>query len=345
MTRFLSYMVLFSVLLTAGCQQETIGYNNYMKGAGYLREEKLEAAIMELEKAIEAGFREAYVENDLGAAYLRMGQDNKARSHLKTAAKKDPDFSIPLYNLGLYYWKKGEKEKARSALQEAIKRGVAAKEYLLLLSRIEVQLGNPEKAEQVLREAAKKYPGNALVLHDLGVACCLSGNVGEGEQFLRKAASKSETTQIAFFNLGLLYQQGIARNIPAPSASSEAFLNAVQDNPGSPQALYELGKTYLLLSAKADPKRKKEIAKAFTVLGTIEQKNGNLNTAMKAFEAALKLDSQNISALKNLGMLHGHLGNLDKARSLFEEILAIKPNLIEVKELLSAIGTGDREKK
>ncbi len=337
-----SYLI--AVVAAGGCKlPEKSGYKHYLTGARYLREEKLDGAVLELEKALESGFKEAFVENDLGVALMKTGRREKAEEHLRTAAQKDLAFSRPFYNLALLYRQNATYEKALAAVKEAVKRGMPVPEYYLLQARLEVKLKKTESAERTLRTAVQKYPGHHSALHDLGVVCVLLGKSGEAERLLKTATGFTDTSKTAFFNLGLLYKMGTKPEKPLPPASAESFLNIAMNNPESSEALFELGKTYLLLSAKIDQERKKEVAQAFAVLGEIERKRGNLSKAMRAYETAIKLEPKNISALKNLGMLYGHLGNISKARTLFEKILSIKPNKEEVREMLNALSPPEKK--
>lgn len=61
--------------------------------------------------------------NNLGAAWIQLGDWTKAGDVLKRAREKDPESPLPVFNLALLAQVRGEEEKARELLRRATELG------------------------------------------------------------------------------------------------------------------------------------------------------------------------------------------------------------------------------
>lgn len=64
---------------------------------------------------------------------------------------------------------------------------------------------------------------------------------------------------------------------------------------------------------------------------------GRDREAIEAFDAVLRMDENNLVALKYLGMIEARAGRFDTARSLFNHILRLDPENREIKRVLSEV--------
>ena len=67
----------------------------------------------------------------------------------------------------------------------------------------------------------------------------------------------------------------------------------------------------------------------FFQIATYNLKIGNYQDAKKYFEIILNIDSKNVFALYNLGIVFQELGDLEKAIELYEKVLRFKPKNVE----------------
>ena len=78
-------------------------------------------------------------------------------------------------------------------------------------------------------------------------------------------------------------------------------------------------------------------------LGHLYKKEGDLEKAAVQYQAAVAIDSANIVALNNLGVIRAMQGEYETARSIFKKIIARRPDDVHAYYLVS--GTYARQKK
>jgi len=91
------------------------GQLNFLAGDILLYQQKVEAAIPFLEKAVILTPDSLGAQSSLGRAYMHVGEPEKAIPHLLTALPSDEDGSLH-YQLGRAYQRTGQREKARESM-------------------------------------------------------------------------------------------------------------------------------------------------------------------------------------------------------------------------------------
>ena len=66
------------------------------------------------------------------------------------------------------------------------------------------------------------------------------------------------------------------------------------------------------------------------LIGNIEIKKNNFETAIKFFNKALKINPNFASAILNMGVAYQNLNNNTKALKCFKSIIKIKPNFLQL---------------
>ena len=77
------------------------------------------------------------------------------------------------------------------------------------------------------------------------------------------------------------------------------------------------------------PKKRNNQIDEFFQIATHNLKIGNYQNAKKYFEIILNIDSKNVFALYNLGIVFQELGDLERAIELYEKVLRLKPKNLE----------------
>ncbi len=77
--------------------------------------------------------------------------------------------------------------------------------------------------------------------------------------------------------------------------------------------------------------------KAQHYLGLASARSGDMRTAVKALEAAMALDPQNVSLLKDAGTVFRQAGLLVKAEKVLQEAMRWDPSAMEVRKALEDI--------
>ncbi len=143
-------------------------------------------AIPYLEKSIELepGYYSAY--NNLGNAYGRLKQFDKAIEYYQQAAvlaeEDGPTYMKVCANLGNAYSKMGEHEKAIGFLGQAIALQPDDAELYYNLANIYKDSGNDESAIKNYEKALELNPGHSYARNNLGNVYLRSGNKNKAQQ-------------------------------------------------------------------------------------------------------------------------------------------------------------------
>jgi len=89
-------------------------------------------------------------------------------------------------------------------------------------------------------------------------------------------------------------------------------------------------------SSTENPSTGKTAAYHFN-LGVYYQKQENIRMAVKEYETALELDSNNAEALNNLGVIYKEQNDLDKAAAHYQLIVSLNPGMEEAHNNLGVI--------
>lgn len=114
------------------------------------------------------------------------------------------------------------------------------------------------------------------------------------------------------------------------------WTDTIKKSPTSPQALINLGVTYLRHNQpeKALEYFNKTLVVAprstqvYNNMGTALYALGRYDEAIQAQERALQLDPRSAEAYSNLGILYKHRGDFDKAAAFFEKAISLKPTFL-----------------
>lgn len=83
----------------------------------------------------------------------------------------------------------------------------------------------------------------------------------------------------------------------------------------------------------------------YTVLGRIQAQRGDLEAAGRAFEKALLLDAEDLTALKGLTKIRLQQGNRDQAKSLAQRIVRLQPEDAAAQKMLAALAVSPTSPK
>lgn len=212
---------------------------------------------------------------NVGVAYLKRGEYNKALDKLKKAYEADPNYPPTLNALGLLYQ----------------------------------NLENNEKAEQYFKQALGIRPDDGYTLNNYGRFLCQNGRYEEAEAAFRKAATNPlfETPEISLANIGTC-----AMRSGDTEKAEKYFRLALEKNPRLPAPLIQMGQISYdqgnYLSARGYLQRYLETAKhtpASLWLGIrIEDKLGDKD-ALSSYALSLKNnfpDSEEAALLRQSGL-------------------------------------------
>lgn len=161
--------------------------------------------------------------------------------------------------------------------------------------------GQVAQAEAIYTAVLAEDADNAAALHGLGVLKASAGQPAEGERYLRRALAHEPE------NFRILNDLGEALRIQGKlDEACECFEKALALVPEDAQTLNNLGSAVM----ESDPERAKasflaaiqhapEFVHAYNNLGVLLERQGNLEEALKCYEAAVAIDPGFRLALEN----------------------------------------------
>jgi type IV pilus assembly protein PilF len=165
----------------------------------------------------------------LGACTTQEEQiDNEARSARLVEARTQ---------LAANYMQRNQLDVALEELDKALAIDPDNSQANSTMALLQIRLKNDDMAERYFRKALSSNRGNAEAHNNYGVFLCERGRLDEAEQHFKAALDNPlyRTPEIANINAGTCL---LKKN--APEHSEKYFRNALQVNPKSPTALYQL---------------------------------------------------------------------------------------------------------
>jgi len=230
---------------------------------------------------------------DLGKAYLRSGNDEKAKEVLDRALKLSPDSAEALYLLAEARSNEGQDLDALDLLVRVRKLAPRNTDAILLMARLSMKHAFYGDAIPLLEDGLKVDPQRPDLLAALGESYFVSGKVDQ-------ALPTFET---------LLRVD--------PSSRSYAFLGVCYRHLGR---FEEAGK-YLRQGLQLNPR---DVPCLFN-LGYIASRQGQYELGEKYLRQVLEIDPNYVEALLELGNLKMHQGNFQEAVSLLRKCAQLNP--------------------
>jgi len=208
--------------------------------------------------------------------------------------------------------------------------GQAAASRAILNQAIElINAGERGKAEAICRDAIQRNPDDINMTALLGATLLKAGEVQEAETFLRRAIELAPSFAKPHEDLGyLLVEQG------RPEEALPILNKATRLDPALERAHLYTGKALALLgkgkeadvafekSFKLNPLRKK------LAMAAEHRKAGRLNEAKALCREVLRIDQENVDALRVMGAVALSEGRLDEAVRFFRRAVDHAPDFV-----------------
>lgn len=139
------------------------------------------------QKTVQTAPDSARARNNLGGAYLRLGQSVLAEAQLEAALRIKPDFASARANLGKLYMDRGDLDMAERELNAALTLGQHDAIPRLWMGVVLARKGEISEAEAQFRAAMDTSPYGAYAYNNLGVLFIRTGRLAEAEPLFREA--------------------------------------------------------------------------------------------------------------------------------------------------------------
>jgi len=189
------------------------GYENYLKGKGYLldyqKPENIDAAIKEFEQALKVNPNYAPAYAGLGEAYWRGYEADRGKQWLELASTNcekalstEPRLAAAHTCLGNIYNDKGQYEKAVEEFNAALEIDKSIAQTFNGLGKAYTKLGKPKEAEEIYKQAAAAWPQYWAVYNWLGQFYFGQARYADAVPMFQKVIEFRPDNQRGYYNLG-----------------------------------------------------------------------------------------------------------------------------------------------
>ena len=275
----------------------------------------------------------------LGELASEKGDLKEATEYFKKALKLDPDSSYLNTRLGEEYLKRSEFEIATTYLKKAIELNPQELNAHLLLGGIYTATKEYKKAEDHYTKAIKLNPENEKTYIFLATLYSEEKKYDNAIQTLQKLLKIEPQSFLAYYYLGQVYSEK-----GQMSKAISNYKKSLEINPSFQSAAIALGLYY---------ETKDNVDKAIDIyMGVLEKGSSNVRLlrravqlllAKKDYARALRLledlkyqDPQDVNNRVRIGLIYYEIGQYEKSKLEFEELLKQYPDSDRIHYYLSA---------
>jgi len=268
----------------------------------------------------------ATVSYNEGMRLYKEGRIDEAITRLEVAAQLKPDAPGVQYNLGVAYMDKGDTSKAILAFQNTVI-NIESTAYtkmnmrlypdvymgaLTNLGMLYTRVGLYDQSVEALKKAIQFRPDEVEANRNLAITYYTMGNMDQAYEQMQKYVKLEPNNAEAHNNIGLiLYNKGIYET------AVEEFRTARTLKPNEKQYAYNEGLALVKLG------KNDEAVKAFKESSGFGDGEDIRASFIKEYEA------NRWRELYNQGHSMMEIGSIKKAIELFEQVLELKPNMLE----------------
>lgn len=176
-----------------------------MSGMILLRQNRVDDAITEITKLIEAGGSKSLAYTILGSAYLAKGMQKEGLEALNAATRLDPELADPYLKKGMYNLSRGNIAEVENDLATAVKAAPEALNSRLILSSYYLQRNNRAKAFEVLKSGLRGKSGDVPLYFAMARIRFAERKADEGAELLEKAKKSNPGSFEPYFALASHY--------------------------------------------------------------------------------------------------------------------------------------------
>ncbi|MCG2721596.1 MAG: tetratricopeptide repeat protein [Thermodesulfovibrionales bacterium] len=180
-------LIFFLITVLCACasvsqEDQKQAYFHYQIGMSYFHDNNIQPAYVELQKALELNPYDKQIHNALGIIYLSKLEDYpKAVEHFKKALKYDEDYAEAYTNIGNAYAKMGEFNKAIESYRTAISNPFYRNQALALynLGMVYYRLARYDLALDAFKDSIRRYSTFPLPYYGMALTYNAQGMYGD----------------------------------------------------------------------------------------------------------------------------------------------------------------------
>ena len=271
---------------------------DYLIGTACVALKRYNDGIEHLEAALALNPSHFQIYNNLGTAYLLIGQRQKAIDAYKKAIKIKPDDAVSYYNIGSIYQIQNKHAQASDYFKKAYE--LENKEnYLVSLALSELKAGHIESASKHYKALALLHPEKDSFQYNLASCYELLKNYEQAIIIMKRLLSRNPKSITMAQKLANLYIE-----IRQFRQAKDLYDSIILKGAPSPEILYQ----YAILSTQLY----------------------DTATAEKIFKKVIKMDPENATAHKDLGVIYLNQRLFDYAKDEFDTALKLAPDDFDI---------------
>jgi tetratricopeptide (TPR) repeat protein len=312
-----------------------------------------EKAIAAFRQAINIDNRFLPARNNYGIFLHKIGEIDEAKQNFEQCILIDPKYADPYYHLGEILKEKGDLDGAIDHMETAVRlkpnyfdaqRDLGLAIYDRVMERMTSRSVN--ESLDALQKAARLSPENPLIWYYIGKVQCADGKLDEGESMFRTALSKDARLAAAHWELGRVRYLRADPDRCISEVKAATKINPVYtDDHKYPKVdpvemnrylatCYEIKGQYGDAIACSEEVASMERNNQETLKHIIQlkkkAKSGTRHSGKQSF------DPQEVQTLISKGISASEDGNLEGAKSMFEQALQLNPSSFEALQNLGA---------
>jgi len=356
--------LLFAALIACKSDPQATARDAFAKGEKHFAEKRVNEAIIEYRRAIQADPRLGQARLKLGDAYAQNGDGTNALREYVRAAELLPDDQDAQLKAAKFMLLAGQYTDAKAAGEKLLAKSPSNVEAQIVIANALAGLKDFESAVDAFEDAAQLDPTRATTYSELGAAQALKGDRVAAEAAFRKAVEISPKSALALASLASfvwskgdpveaekLLKQAIdaePKNTGANralamfylirnrAAEAEPYLKTVAEISDRPEPKFALAEYYLRLNRPDDAraivtpyvKDEKYFVDASIRLARIEASANKKAEAHRILDGVLVRDPKNLNALLIRGLLSLSEGNTVNALTALQTAVEVNPNAI-----------------
>ncbi len=177
------------LLVLAGCSRDPVvrAESSYKRAEKYLRENRPDAAVIELRRALQLNPQLAKAHFALGAVELQRGSMLTAFQEFYAASLADPDNTQAQVMVAELLARARNYTQSRRQAELILSRWPDNKTGILLLAESEIGLQNYKRGQGLVNEVLASDPGNVRALQDLALLQMAQNDLPQAQATLRRA--------------------------------------------------------------------------------------------------------------------------------------------------------------
>lgn len=271
----------------------------------YLRKAQYEPAMVDLRSLFSLDTSRADYFLTAAEVYIKLGAISQADDALAVATRKNPKLADAHVKRGELAFMNKKYNSAIFYLNEGLKADIHHAEGYFWKGMVHLEQGKREQAESAFLTCIEQQPEHTEAMMQLGLMHQYDNSAMAYRYFTNVIRIDSNYLEALYARGTLLQDQGY------PDSARHDYQQILNRNPAHPDALFNLGYTFLI--------------------------EGKYIESIRWFDRLIAADPAHYRALQNRGLAYEQSGQKDKALADFKQVLKIQPGYDKALEAINRI--------